>query len=872
MEKEQKELERKKRKEEEKSKATQVKTTKKLSRRPPAAMDTQRMPAALRNASPAPRSQSQLSSVSGNSRSSSREGRRSSITSLVSFFGLSSSKSTPAQSPVMENYHPISPTPPQIGRLRAIDHSRSSSSDTFGIAISDDEDYVKELVAYAYEVQASPDDVEVKKLEEYGIPAPKSQSQQRAGATSSASRRTTDSPNGDVQTPINFSRRPLATRRGSSEENYLNMQKPVNIQYPYKKPESPNRQSPLKKKPSAERASSRQSTEHAISGRSSDTPSPDVVLTLPATSRDGGSYVHKQRMYQQQRSIAGYQDEMAIALANQPKPVNQPNGLGRPSMPPTPTPTDSAESLSEEKRIESNQARDTEQVVRKPHGAESHPSRDYVTNGNPWGNSAKSTPSRTNPATTISSVSSPERSSANRASETPSNYQDALEEQPLTTTTPGSPAVPARSKSRNSSFVEQFTVSAGSLKSDEVVNTREENGSGTQTKASTTVAPVTKPVNSRSSSGPTISGVSANQHPPRANRLSVSLIGVDVAARSIAYHQTQQASAARIPLSPNRPNQSVETPNTAKPRDSMTASKQTSENSAEQDRDRSPSVKSEATVKALISEGLLPKPPSIRSHSDPDSKAPTTDSPLPTLDFLPELKHQPLIKPKRTSPVRVSFASTPTTIPFSTPTTSSSSSSPPTKPTLPSDIPPSVLRSSLTTHSQPTILPSPKSTSTVATTAYGRRSSIINPTTLPLTAKGTESLEGLDKKPIGKLFVICCKCKHWHDLPSRLYEAMALPRTIAAPTTVDSGKENSKRTSVEKTSGLSEMWRGRGRDKVREGGKDKEEKGKGKEKGVEGKVEGKIVTVVKCPWCEHGMSTTCCQGWTTIVYLHQKHH
>ena len=31
-------------------------------------------------------------------------------------------------------------------------------------------------------------------------------------------------------------------------------------------------------------------------------------------------------------------------------------------------------------------------------------------------------------------------------------------------------------------------------------------------------------------------------------------------------------------------------------------------------------------------------------------------------------------------------------------------------------------------------------------------------------------------------------------------------------------------------------------------------------------------SVVQCPWCEHAMSTWCCQGWTTVVYLHQRHH
>jgi hypothetical protein len=76
---------------------------------------------------------------------------------------------------------------------------------------------------------------------------------------------------------------------------------------------------------------------------------------------------------------------------------------------------------------------------------------------------------------------------------------------------------------------------------------------------------------------------------------------------------------------------------------------------------------------------------------------------------------------------------------------------------------------------------------------------------------------------MAKMFVICCKCKFWHDLPSKIYEAMALPRRIL-------------------------------------------------EDEVEGATKGKVDTVVKCPWCEHGMSSQCCAGWTTIVYLHERHH
>lgn len=37
-------------------------------------------------------------------------------------------------------------------------------------------------------------------------------------------------------------------------------------------------------------------------------------------------------------------------------------------------------------------------------------------------------------------------------------------------------------------------------------------------------------------------------------------------------------------------------------------------------------------------------------------------------------------------------------------------------------------------------------------------------------------------------------------------------------------------------------------------------------------VSGVISTSVKCPWCGHGMSTSCCAGYAAVVYLREKFH
>jgi len=79
---------------------------------------------------------------------------------------------------------------------------------------------------------------------------------------------------------------------------------------------------------------------------------------------------------------------------------------------------------------------------------------------------------------------------------------------------------------------------------------------------------------------------------------------------------------------------------------------------------------------------------------------------------------------------------------------------------------------------------------------------------------------GID--PIAKMFVECCHCKFFHDMPSRVYECMAHPEAM-----VEDPKLG---------------------------------------------VSGAISTLVSCPWCKHGMSTHCCAGYAAVVYLKERLH
>lgn len=76
---------------------------------------------------------------------------------------------------------------------------------------------------------------------------------------------------------------------------------------------------------------------------------------------------------------------------------------------------------------------------------------------------------------------------------------------------------------------------------------------------------------------------------------------------------------------------------------------------------------------------------------------------------------------------------------------------------------------------------------------------------------------------VAKVFVECCGCKYYHDMPSKLYDAMVNPNVILSP-------------------------------------KDRSD------------FAGAISMTVKCPWCKHAMSTSCCAGLAAMVYVKERLH
>lgn len=92
-----------------------------------------------------------------------------------------------------------------------------------------------------------------------------------------------------------------------------------------------------------------------------------------------------------------------------------------------------------------------------------------------------------------------------------------------------------------------------------------------------------------------------------------------------------------------------------------------------------------------------------------------------------------------------------------------------------------------------------------------------------LRPASTPSLGPLEREPLAKVFVECCGCRFFHNMPSNLYEAMANPEGVLGA-----------------------------RDSLG--------------------YAGAISMTVKCPWCKHEMSTKCCAGLAAMVYVKERLH
>ncbi|KAG6117832.1 hypothetical protein E4U13_000752 [Claviceps humidiphila] len=90
-----------------------------------------------------------------------------------------------------------------------------------------------------------------------------------------------------------------------------------------------------------------------------------------------------------------------------------------------------------------------------------------------------------------------------------------------------------------------------------------------------------------------------------------------------------------------------------------------------------------------------------------------------------------------------------------------------------------------------------------------------------LRHKSTPHLATRDRDPIAKVFVQCCSCTHYHDMPSNLFKAMSNPEGVF---------------SSDDKCGYS----------------------------------GALSMTVRCSWCKHEMSVRCCSALSTVVYIQER--
>lgn len=602
-------------------------------------------------------------------------------------------------------------------------------------------------------------------------------------------------------------------------------------------------------------------------------------------SHDGSSYVHKQRMYQQQRSIAGFEDEQAVTKANDmatrfETPMGQDGQHGGSGLAANDTHQQQSNTVSVTRNIANNDvplsppSRDSlmqpnvnlspverqsslkQQVEAAPSSSLNSDHTEATRKGQEGKqvqasslsvrNSVSLNKTQTAPGFKTEKILGFRRRSKIPPSQisVPDNAQSSLiarQSVPPAVTVLEGPPEKRSNIERTSQETKQTQVHSSDKKSSE-------SSARSQPRESLSEPnPIQSHARNRTSSSTVLSDNLPSPKSPKSKTESGSVSSNKTAKQSGNDGDGREPHFDYEPESPNSKRNTVTTnkalpdiPSAAKdaPAKEATTSKSTpgskplpeATNSMTAPTSKtSPEATATATatkatptakpvpevvVESTTEEGLVRKTSIKRPRSNPQLQTQTTvTNPLPSLDFLPQLKHQPLVKRQ------------PHFLPVSVPTDRI--------PPVPKDyatIKSMAIKSKALSHApdleliprsplRPSQFPVPgrtfnRSATDVGTVSFGKGALV----------------EGMEAKPMAKLFVICCKCKFWHDLPSKIYEAMALPKDLKKDDHVAEGKGKAKLTGA------------------------------------------KLETAVKCPWCEHAMTTWCCQGWTTVVYLHERHH
>lgn len=114
-------------------------------------------------------------------------------------------------------------------------------------------------------------------------------------------------------------------------------------------------------------------------------------------------------------------------------------------------------------------------------------------------------------------------------------------------------------------------------------------------------------------------------------------------------------------------------------------------------------------------------------------------------------------------------------------------------------------------------------------------------------------------KYLAKIFVVCCHCNYWHDVPSGMYAQMVIPECLLfsglpEPSTSRSSRSSSQARSAKSSRSKSQSAFSETSSSISSG------------------PASSPKATVKCSWCKHEMAKSCCASWTTMVHLIEKHH
>ncbi|KAJ5177455.1 uncharacterized protein N7500_000154 [Penicillium coprophilum] len=125
-----------------------------------------------------------------------------------------------------------------------------------------------------------------------------------------------------------------------------------------------------------------------------------------------------------------------------------------------------------------------------------------------------------------------------------------------------------------------------------------------------------------------------------------------------------------------------------------------------------------------------------------------------------------------------------------------------------------------------------------------------------LKRKSQKEKTARNPQTVAKIFVICCRCKYWHDPPSEVYARLACPERLGSDPKL--GRSLSKKqpnSSTRKLTGSRSL-----------------PFGQFPAPQPDLRPAPLLPRKVTCCWCGHNMSRSCCEGWTTVVEMRERHH